>query len=75
LTDDDGNLWVSEFRLPTEQPSWAVFDPAGQLLGVLETPGNGFVTHIGSDFLVGVWEDALEVQRVMVYQIQKTPVG
>lgn len=69
--DDDGNLWVSEYRLPTEQPSWAVFDPEGRFLGVVDTPANGFVTHIGSDFVLGVWQDELDVEQVRMYRIIK----
>ena len=70
-TDDDGNLWVSEYKLPTEQTSWAVFNPEGRFLGVVDTPANGFVTHIGSDFVLGVWRDELDVEQVRMYRLIK----
>ncbi|MFC1660674.1 hypothetical protein ACFL3S_04280 [Gemmatimonadota bacterium] len=71
VTDDDGNLWIPEYRLPTEQPSWTVFDPKGRFLGVVDTPANGFLTDIGSDFILGVWQDELDVEQVRMYRIIK----
>jgi hypothetical protein len=70
-TDEDGNLWVPEYKIPTEQPSWAVFDPDGRFLGIVDTPANGFVTDIGSDFILGVWQDELEVEQVKMYRLIK----
>jgi hypothetical protein len=71
IVDDDGNLWVSEYRLPTEEPSWAVFDPDGRFLGVLDTPAGGEVTQIGSDYLLGIWRDELDAEQVRKYRIIK----
>ena len=69
--DDEGNLWVGEYRLQTEDQSWAVFDSNGRFLGVVDTPPNGLVNHIGSDFVLGVWQDELEVEQVRMYRIIK----
>jgi len=70
-TDDDGNLWVAEYRLPAEQPSWAVFDVDGRFLGNVDTPVQGLVTHIGSDFILGIWKGDMEVEQVRVYRLRK----
>ena len=70
-TDGDGNLWVPEFKLPTEQPSWAVFDPDGRFLGVVDIPVGGSITHIGPDFVLGVWTDEMEVEQVRMYRLIK----
>ena len=71
LSDDEGNLWVAEYRLPAEQPSWAVFDVGGRFLGNVDTPAGGEVTHIGSDFVLGVWEGEMDVQQVRMYRLIK----
>jgi hypothetical protein len=69
--DDEDNLWVAEYKLEDEQPSWAVFDPEGRFLGTVDTPVDVRVTHIGSDFLIGVWNDDMDVEYVHVYDLIK----
>ena len=68
LVDDERNLWVAEYR---RWPRWAVFDPEGRFLGNVPTPRNGQVTHIGSDFVLGVWRDEMDVEQVRVYRLIK----
>jgi hypothetical protein len=70
--DDDGNLWVLDYRLERDDPYvWSVFDPDGRWLGEVETPPGGRVTHVGSDFVLGVWTDELDVQQVRLYDLEK----
>ncbi|MBA3557789.1 MAG: hypothetical protein H0W30_04230 [Gemmatimonadaceae bacterium] len=58
LTDASGNLWVNEYRRPTEeQPSWTVFDAEGRLLGMIETPKRVALLEVGADFILGRWTD------------------
>ncbi len=71
LLDDDGNLWVAHYRLPDEPSVYAVFDPSGRLLGDVGVPGRGSVTHIGSDFMLGIWRDELDVQQIRMYRLLK----
>jgi len=71
VADEDGNLWVPEYKLPAEQPSWAVFDPEGRFLGVVETPVSGRITHIGPDFVLGVWTGEMDTEQVRMYQLVK----
>ena len=68
---DDGSLWVENFIVPNEQPSWAVFREDGRFLGDVETPIGAQVTHIGDDFVLVIWEDELEVQQVQMYELIK----
>jgi hypothetical protein len=68
LVDDERNLWVAEYR---RWPRWAVFDPEGRFLGNVPTPRNGRVTHIGSDFVLGVWRDEMDVEQLRVYRLIK----
>ena len=71
VSDDEGNLWVSEYRLAAEQPQWAVFDPDGRFLGNVATPAQGRVTHVGADFVLGIWEDAVGVEQIKMYRLVK----
>jgi hypothetical protein len=70
--DPEGNLWVEDSRRPAdEQPRWSVFDPEGRWLGSVNTPVGLRVLQIGSDFVLGVWKDDLEVEHVRVYPMVK----
>jgi hypothetical protein len=71
LADLEGNLWVQEFRLSEEAPEWSVFDSEGRYLGLVEIPADGTVTEIGSDYVLGVWRDELDTERVMKYELRK----
>ena len=71
MISDDGSLWVENYTLPSEQPSWAVFRDDGQYLGVVETPMGKQVTHIGDDFVLVIWDDELEVQQAQMYELIK----
>jgi hypothetical protein len=70
--DRDGELWVEESRRPgDDQPVWQVFDRDGVLIGRVETPVGLAITDIGADYLVGVWRDALDVERVRLYRYER----
>jgi A/G-specific adenine glycosylase len=72
LVDDEGYLWVENYRLPWEtQPHWQTFDPDGRWLGTVETPEDLRPFQIGSDFLLGRGRDELGVERVLVYELIK----
>lgn len=72
LVDDGGNLWVERFPWPGDpQPRWDVFDREGKLLGTVTLPARFRPTHVGDDFVLGVWEDDLEVQHVRMYRLLK----
>jgi hypothetical protein len=69
--DAGGNLWVAYYRLEEEPVRWAVFDPAGRWLGDVQTPDGGRVWDIGDDYVLGVWQDELDVQQVRMYRLVK----
>jgi hypothetical protein len=69
--DASGNLWVAYYRLEDEPVRWAVFDQEGRWLGDIETPPNGRVWDIGNDYVLGVWQDELDVQQVRMYRLVK----
>jgi hypothetical protein len=72
IVDAGGNLWVAEYSPRyNDEGRWTVFDPAGRMLGVVETPVDGRVTEIGDDYIIGVWKDELDVEHVRVYPLIK----
>ena len=73
IVDRDGNLWVSASRHHGD-PSirWDVFDTEGVWLGVVRGPDGFRVTDIGSDYLLGLWKDDLEVEHAVLYELIKS---
>jgi hypothetical protein len=68
LADAEGNLWVSAYD---DEGTWTVFDAEGRLLGTMEIEGDVRVVEIGGDYLLGVWRDDLDVERVFLYGLAK----
>jgi hypothetical protein len=54
-----------------DESTWTVFDTEGRLLGALEIAGRVRVVDIGSDYVLGVWQDDLDVERVILYELLK----
>ncbi|MGD2152627.1 MAG: 6-bladed beta-propeller [Gemmatimonadales bacterium] len=72
LVDSEGNLWVADYaRERNDEGTWSVFDPEGRFLGSVETPTGGRVLQIGSDFVLGVWRDELDVEYMRLYELIK----
>ena len=74
-TDDDGNLWVQDYRSWVSEAGvdriWTVFDPEGRYLGDVTVPAGLRVFTIHTDRLIGVHYDDLGVERVRIYAIEK----
>jgi hypothetical protein len=68
LADVEGNLWAAGYD---DEGVWTVFDAEGRLLGNVDIEGRVRVIEIGSDYLLGVWEDELDVERVFLYGLVK----
>ena len=82
LTDADQNLWVEDWRdVGLGQGPYSVFGPDGAWLGAVELPpgmpwlrGLALRTallEIGTDYVLGVWEDDLGVEQVRLYRLLK----
>ena len=72
LVDSGGNLWAAAYAVADSLPvSWTVFAPDGRLLGDLTTPAGFTPYQIGSDWLLGVSEDSLGVERVALLRLNK----
>ena len=67
-----GNLWVLEYRRPgDDQPSWTVFAPDGHALGTVATPPGLTIYQIGNAFILGTWEDEMEVEHVRMFELTR----
>lgn len=72
MSDAHGNLWVELFQRPdVEHSTWDVFDFDGRWITTLNTPPRFAPTDIGDDFVLGVWTDDFDVQRVRLYTLEK----
>ncbi len=73
-SDPPGYLWVREYRFPERTETlWTVFDAAGRVRGFVETPTNLDVFEIGDDYVLGLHVDALGVERVQVWPLDRDP--
>ena len=70
--DADDNLWVAEY-VPTDEPAtgWHVFSPEGELLGHVTVPSRLTVHEIGSDYILGVQENELDVPFVRRFPLTR----
>ena len=65
LVDEVGWLWAELHRFDIRQPvRWLVFGPTGEGLGSVDMPPDLEIWQIGRDFVLGVWEDELDVAYV-----------
>jgi hypothetical protein len=68
----DDHLWVREYAVELDAPgAWSVFDDNGRFLGSVTTPARFNVHEFGSDYVLGVWTDDLDVPYVQMYRIEK----
>ena len=77
LVDDSGWLWVEERPTAisggpsTGGGTWLVFSPEGTYQGDVRMPPSFAPLQIGSDWVLGLWEDEDGVRHVRVHTIQK----
>jgi hypothetical protein len=77
--DAEGNLWVAqyiaradEFRhFGRETIEWQVFNAAGETIAIAETPCGFTPYRIASNYVVGKWTDAMDVEYVGKYRLLK----
>lgn len=75
VADALGHLWVQEYDLPGQErpsPLWTVFDPAGRVLGFIETPSGLRIYEIGEDYILGRATDDLGVEYVRMWSLERT---
>ncbi len=65
LVDEVGWLWAELYRFDVRAPmTWLVFGPNGEGFGSVDMPPDLEVWQIGRDFVLGVWQDELDVEYV-----------
>jgi hypothetical protein len=72
IVDASDHLWV--LHLPAGRGAdrvWSVFAPDGRWLGEVSTPARLRVTGIGSDRMIGIWQDAAGIQTVRIHYLVK----
>jgi hypothetical protein len=71
--DADGNLWVLDpHPLPSDPVAANVFGPDGILLGAVELPVGFTPFEIGSNYVLGVWRDDVDLEHARMYHITKS---
>ena len=72
LVDDDGHIWAQEVGLPGDlRQKWGVFDRDGRLQAWIRMPERFRPTSIGSDWVMGIWQDEADVEHVRVYGLTR----
>ena len=79
LLDDEGYLWVEEFRWinSTERrpvaraTQWSVFRPDGVWLGNVETPASFILRKITAGRALGFVIDEFDVKEIHVYALDR----
>ena len=72
VVDREGNVWAEAYDPELENPrTWSVFEPTGQLLAEVIMPPRFRPYDIGSDFVLGVIRDQLDVERIHLYRLGK----
>ena len=75
MADALDHLWVEEYEVPgveAPQALWTVFDPAGRILGFVETPDGLEVYEIGEDYILGVTQDEFDVEYVQMWSLERS---
>ncbi len=72
LVDSEGNLWVEEYPLRgVRSVPWHVFSPAGRWLTSLGMPDGFRLYAAGSDWVLGITTDELDVEIVQLLPLVK----
>ncbi|MCJ7629441.1 MAG: hypothetical protein MUO50_13765 [Longimicrobiales bacterium] len=74
LIDSEGCVWAAEYHRrgsPEEPVDWEVFSPEGEWLGSVRTPLRFSVFDIGSDYILGVFRDDLDIEHVQLLRLDR----
>ncbi|MCY4399713.1 MAG: hypothetical protein OXE96_10295 [Gemmatimonadetes bacterium] len=74
LVDPMGAVWLLPHRGFSEEggpEDWQVLGPNGNWLGSVEIPEGFRVTELGTDEVLGVWTDELDVQHPQVLRLSR----
>jgi hypothetical protein len=69
--DTQSNLWVEGGGDADDSRTWSVFTPAGEYFAGVTMPPRFYPYAIGTESVVGVWRDDLDVEYLQVRTIVK----
>ena len=69
LLDPDGNIWMRRFHAWSPNMEWGVFAASGRFLGHVGMPAGFSMFAVDTDLVLGVSEDDLGVERVVVHPL------
>jgi hypothetical protein len=70
--DDAGNVWIADYDDRIRTPgTWSVHDAEGRLIARVRMPERFRPMHIGTDFVLGVERDELDVEHVRLHRLLK----
>jgi len=71
--DNEGFIWVRDYAFPWEQgrPEWRIFDPTGRAVAKAQTPQGLSIQEIGSDYVMGLWLDPMDVEHIRLYRLTR----
>lgn len=72
--DTDLDVWVRESSHAGDRRSrWSVFAASGELLGTVRLPDGVDVLDIGSDYVLGLKKDEMDVEYVQMFRLRRVP--
>ena len=77
LPTADGGVWLRAFRRPGETGprQWMVIDAEGRLLGAVAAPERLWIFEVGTDYVLGLERDDLDLEHVRLYRLVKGRAG
>jgi hypothetical protein len=73
LVDAEGCVWLEEHTDGDAPDAYQVFGADGRLLGRVTMPAGLRAREIGRDYVLGTWNDELDVTHVRVHPLRRTP--
>jgi len=72
IADREGSLWVSSYLPPDETDQhFSVFDTDGVWITDVDVPDHISVLEIGSDYVLALWTDDLDIEHVGEFVLTK----
>ncbi|MFG1690704.1 6-bladed beta-propeller [Gemmatimonadota bacterium] len=73
VVDDEGAVWRRAYpRRGDERVLWTVVSGVGEMIAEVETPLNLRLLHVGSDFILAVRRDTLDVEYVVLLGLKRS---
>ena len=72
ILDEEGNIWAGPYEgYLSTGTEWTVFNGEGRLLGTVTFPEGVRVMDIGSDYILGIWQNEYDVEYARLYDLIK----